>query len=158
MNYQHAFESAVDAALGHARFDAPAREQLWPEAMTQEGVAYGQSEDLAAEEAASYYLAAAALLRMCDGDLGVPLATRIIHGSRKLARERDLSPGLQDVLERMDEERREWIMANHEFQGADLRLLRPVPSEGPQVDDYAPSPDWPDILDRLLGGTPAPQD
>ncbi|NRB72054.1 MAG: hypothetical protein HRU51_09095 [Xanthomonadales bacterium] len=158
MQYQQAFEDAIGHVLSHCQLDDAAQSRLWPEAMTREGVAYGQAERLEADGAATYYLAAAALLRMCDGDLGVPLATRIIYSARQRAREQQLAEDLQAALERIDAERREWIMANHELQGAELRLLRPVPGEPSQEDGFPVPHGWPALLDRLLDGAATAED
>lgn len=171
MSYRQTFDETIRAVLGP--FDRAGERDLWPEHLAEEGVAYGQEQQLTAEEAAAWYLSAAALIRMEDGLLGVPLASRLLRQARKVARARGLSSELQDALARMEEERHQWIAVNHEYQGAALRDLRPVPVDpalpthfnadfdGVDVshaddndtdfgEDFVPPPDWPDLLERLL--------
>ncbi len=161
MSYRQTFDQTIHAVLEPCGYTG--EHDLWPEQLTEEGMAYGREQQLAAEEAATWYLSAAALIRMEDGQLGVPLASRLLRQARKVARARGLSMELQDALARMEQERHEWIAANHEYQGAGLRTLRPVPQDlvlaaqaGADLDDtdccndFEPAPDWPDLLERLL--------
>ena len=157
MSYRETFDSTIHAVIEPCAGDSD--RALWPEDIAAEGVAYGQEEGLAAEEAATWYLSAASLIRMQDGALGVPLATRLLGQARRVARELGLSAELQNALARMEQERHDWIAANHEYQGAALRELRPQDA-GPNIaaqfgadfdDEFVPAPDWPDLLERLLG-------
>ncbi len=150
MSYRQQFEQTIQAILGACPVPATDGRTLWPDSLTDEGVAYGEQEQLDAEEAACWYLSAAALIRMCDGDLGVPLATRILRAARDHASRNALGQALLEALARMEEERFDWIKANHETQGAALRAIRPVPAGLDHVDDFTPPPDWPDLLERLL--------
>ena len=157
MSYRQTFDETIHAVLRPC--GVAGDRDLWPEQIAEEGVAYGQEQALAAEEAATWYLSAAALIRMQDGQLGVPLASRLLRQARRAASNLGLSRELQTALARMEQERYDWIAANHEYQGAALRTLRPV-VEGPALaehfgadfdDEFIPAPDWPDLLERLLG-------
>ncbi|MEM1412391.1 MAG: hypothetical protein AAGH19_08530 [Pseudomonadota bacterium] len=155
MTYRDSFDETIQAVLAPCVED---QAQLWPEHIADEGEAYGREQGLAAEEAATWYLSAAALIRMRDGALGVPLATRLLAQAQRVAQERGLSDDLLMVLAHMEQERHDWIAANHEFQGAGLRALRPAPADQGLAahldadfdDEFVPAPDWPDLLERLL--------
>lgn len=150
MSYRQHFDQTIRAVLDRCPLGGAGHRELWPESLSEEGVAYGQSEDLPAGEAATWYLSAAALIRMCDGQLGVPFASRLLRAARSLARERDMGADLLQALARMEEERHDWILANHEYQGAGLRDLDAARLGGDGEHAVTPPPDWPDILDRLL--------
>lgn len=124
MNYRDAFDQTIQAVLAPCALPAP--DEFWPEFLTEEGVSYGRDARLEAPEAAAWYLSAAALVRMQDGALGAPATARILRSARRIAEARQLSPALRDALLRVDEERRAWVLENHERQGAGLRALRPV--------------------------------
>jgi hypothetical protein len=151
MSYRQEFDQTVHDVL--AACALPRTETFWPEALTTEGVSHGQREALDAPEAAAWYLSAAALIRMQDGALGAPAAARIVRSARRLADTRKLSPALRDALLRVDEERRSWVLENHEFQGAGLRALRPVSS---RPDVYENRPFGKDLPDPRDGTAPVP--
>ncbi len=83
MSYRDSFDATIREVV--RRSPRAGNAELWPEELTEEGVAYGQAESLAAEEAATWYLSAAALVRMQDGALGAPLATELLRQARYLA-------------------------------------------------------------------------
>jgi hypothetical protein len=145
MDYRQVFTQTVHDVLEACAL--PRSDEFWPEAFTTEGVNYGQQEELEAPEAATWYLSAAALIRMQEGALGAPATARIVRSARRLADARNLSPALRDALLRVDEERRSWVLENHEFQGAQLRALRPV-KDSPEVFENRPfGDDLPDPRD-----------
>ena len=51
MSYRQQFDSTIHAVLD--RSDWEDERDLWPERLSEEGVAYGEEQDLAAEEAAA---------------------------------------------------------------------------------------------------------
>lgn len=142
MSYSEAFDQVIEDVL--APCGLPCSEEFWPESLTEAGVAFGQQEALEAPEAAAWYLSAAALKRMQEGALGAPATARIVNSARRLAKARNLSPALRDALLRLDEDRRAWFLENHEFQGADLRALRPLP-------------DRPEVYERVAQDEPSVQ-
>ena len=148
MNYRDSFDATVREVI--QRTPRAVDADFWPEALTEEGVEYGQAERLAADEAATWYLSAAALVRMQEGALGAPLATDLLRQARIHAKDGGLSPELCSALDRMDRERHDWIAGNHETQGAGLRTVRPVPVDPEPEDEFSPAHDWPNLLERLL--------
>lgn len=153
MGYRQEFDQTVHDVL--AACAMPRTDEFWPEFLTTEGVSYGQQAEIDAPEAAAWYLSAAALIRMQEGALGAPATARIVRSARRLADARKLSPALRDALLRVDEERRAWVLENHEFQGAPLRALRPV-SDRPEVFENRPfGDDLPDPRDRTLAPSSA---
>ncbi len=154
MSYRDQFDETINAVLDGSEVSIPPGRDLWPERLSEEGVEYGLEASLPAGEAAAWYLSAAALIRMCDGQLGVPLASALLRSARSLARTRGMGADLREALDRMEQERFDWILANHERQGAGLRALRPV-DPGLDLDaDFVPPPDWPAVLEELLQDTP----
>ena len=145
MSYRSAFEQTIEEVLAPCAL--PPSDEFWPEFLTEEGVSFGQQAALEAPEAAAWYLSAAALIRMQDGALGAPATARIVRSAQRLADARKLSTALRDALLRVDEERRTWILENHEFQGAQLRALRPI-EDNPEVFENQPfGDDLPDPRD-----------
>lgn len=145
MNYRQVFDQTVHDVLEACAL--PRSDEFWPGFLTTEGVNYGRQEALEAPEAAAWYLSAAALIRMQEGALGAPATARIVRSARRLADTRNLSPALRDALLRVDEERRAWVLGNHEFQGAQLRALRPVCGHPEVFEDQPFGDDLPDPRD-----------
>jgi hypothetical protein len=135
MSYRNAFDQTIQDVLAASAL--PDGDEFWPVLLSEEGVSFGQESDLDAPEAAAWYLSAAALIRMQEGALGAPATARILRSARRLADAHGLSPALRDALLRVEEERRSWVLENHEFQGAQLRALRPV-SGVPEIFENRP--------------------
>jgi hypothetical protein len=151
MLYQLKFDGLVTKVLKGCGFDRAARQRLWPPAATAQGIEYGRREGLPAEEAAAYFLAAGAMLRMTEGELAPPLATEIIQFTRWLAHDRGLPPDLRDALDQVEEDRRAWLLEHHEQLAA--RLSNPERlAEQPDPDQAALElfPEWNTLLDGLL--------
>lgn len=119
--YRHEFDEAIHQVLEPCLSPMTPRDGFWPAALSEEGVDYGRGEGLPAAEAAAWYLSAAVLVRMTEGEIGVPLATRLLRTARGRAKALGMGAGLQAALARIEDERRDWILHHHEFQGAGLR-------------------------------------
>ena len=145
MNYQSAFEQTIEEVLAPCAL--PPTDDFWPAFLTEEGVSFGQQAELEPPEAAAWYLSTAALIRMQEGALGAPAAARIVRSAQRLADASNLSPALRDALLRVDEERRTWILENHEFQGAQLRALRPIEGNPEYFENQPFRDDLPDPRD-----------
>ena len=116
MYYQAQFESFINEAFRRAGLGGR-KASLWPQSASVEGVQYGQFEDLPAREAAAFCLAAGSMIRMSEGALPIPLASRLIHASRWLAAELCLGDQLIEALDRVEDDRVDWISehrAQHE--------------------------------------------
>ncbi len=152
MSYRNAFDQTIQDVL--ATSAVPGGDDFWPGALSEEGVSFGQESELDASEAAAWYLSAAALIRMQEGALGAPATARIVRSARRLADARGLSPALRDALLRVDEERRTWVLENHEFQGAQLRALRPVSGDPEVFENTRFGEDLPDPRDGKVAAEP----